>query len=59
MGAMIKKDIIFKYRITYTIMSQKYGAECSVNVARTTPLLRTHILYVTAGRQFGQLYGSN
>jgi len=31
MGARIKKHIIIKYRIIYPIMSQKYGAQCSVS----------------------------
>jgi len=46
MGARIKKNIIIQYRIIHSIVSLKFGAQCSVNNGRATHPLITQILCV-------------
>jgi hypothetical protein len=54
------KNIIIQYTNKYPIMCLKFGAECSVIVARITdPAHNTHTLHVLAGRYFGRLHDTN
>ena len=43
MGARITKDIVMQYKNVQSIMSLKFGAQCTVEDGRTTPSLITQI----------------
>ena len=59
MGARITKDIVMQYKNVQSIMSLKFGAQCTVEDGRTTPPPHnTNILRVLAGSRFGQLCSS-